>query len=158
MLETAAAVDAAGEIAAAADFLSIGTNDLTADVLGADRFASGEAATHDPCVLRAIARAGEAAADHDRVLEVCGEAASDPRLVALLIGAGVTELSVGAARVGETWERVAATDASEARRMLSEALDASGAAEVERLLAEAGHAGGQRGDGARRVLTVGRQP
>ena len=121
MLETTGAIDAAAEIAAEADFLSIGTNDLTADVLGSDRFAPGDAVPHDPRVLRAIARAGVAAAAHDRVLEVCGEAASDPRMIPLLIGAGVTELSVGAARVGETWERVAATDAADARRLLGDA-------------------------------------
>jgi phosphoenolpyruvate-protein kinase (PTS system EI component) len=157
MLETTGAIDAAAEIAAEADFLSIGTNDLTADVLGADRFAPGGTASHDPRVLHAIARAGEAAAAHDRVLEVCGEAASDPRMIALLIGAGVTELSVGAARVGETWERVAATDAVDARRLLGAAVGAADAPAVERLLGEAGHAVGQRGDGVRRVVSVGRQ-
>jgi phosphoenolpyruvate-protein kinase (PTS system EI component) len=157
MLETTGAIGAAAEIAAASDFLSIGTNDLTADVLGADRFAPGGTATHDPRVLRAIARAGAAAAAHDRVLEVCGEAASDPRMIPLLIGAGVTELSVGAARVGETWERVATTDAADARRLLGDAVEAAGALAVERLLGEAGDAGGERGDGVRRVVPVGRQ-
>jgi phosphoenolpyruvate-protein kinase (PTS system EI component) len=157
MLETTGAIDAAAENAAASDFLSIGTNDLTADVLEADRFAPGGTVAHDPRVLRAIARAGEAAAAHDRVLEVCGEAASDPRMIPLLIGAGVTELSVGAARVGETWELVAGTDARDARRLLGEAVEAADASAVERLLGQAGHAGGQRGDGVRRVVSVGRQ-
>ncbi len=157
MLETTGAIDAAGEIAAEADFLSIGTNDLTAAVLGTDRFAPGGAASHDPRVLRAVARAGEAAAAHGLVLEVCGEAASEPRMIPLLIGAGVTELSVGAARVGETWERVAATDSVTARRLLGDAVDAADADAVERLLGEAGYAGGQRGDGVRRVVSVGRQ-
>jgi multiphosphoryl transfer protein len=157
MLETTGAIDAAAEIAAEADFLSIGTNDLTADVLGSDRFAPGDAVPHDPRVLHAIARAGLAAAAHDRVLEVCGEAASDPRMIPLLIGAGVTELSVGAARVGETWERVAATDAADARRLLGDAVEAVGALAVERLLGEAGDAGGERRDGVRRVVPVGRQ-
>src|SRR4051794_19973567 len=157
MLETTGAIAAAAEIAAEADFLSIGTNDLTADVLGADRFASGGGASHDPRVLRAIARAGEAAATCHRVLEVCGEAASDPRMIPLLIGAGVTELSVGAARVGETWERVAATDAADARRLLGAAVEAADASAVERLLGEPGQAGGQRGDGVPRVVSVGRQ-
>jgi phosphoenolpyruvate-protein kinase (PTS system EI component) len=158
MLETVEAIDAADEIAAAADFLSIGTNDLTADVLGADRFAPGAAAVHDPRVLRAIARAGGAAAAHGRVLEVCGEAASNPRMVPLLIGSGVTELSVGAARVGETWERVAEVDTAEAERLAAAAANAPDAAAVERLLGQAGHAGGQRLDGAGRVLAVGREP
>jgi phosphoenolpyruvate-protein kinase (PTS system EI component) len=157
MLETADAIGAADEIAAAADFLSIGTNDLTADVLGADRFAPGATATHDPRVVRAIVRAGEAAAAHGRVLEVCGEAASDARMIPLLIGAGVTELSVGAARVGETWERVAAVDARDAARLVRAAANAPDAAAVERLLGQAGHAGGERLDGPGRIVPAGRQ-
>jgi phosphoenolpyruvate-protein kinase (PTS system EI component) len=158
MLETGGAIAAAGEIAAAADFLSIGTNDLTADVLGADRFSSGATEAHDPRVLRAIARAGAAAAAHGRVLEVCGEAASDARMIPLLIGSGVTELSVGAARVGETWARVAQTGAAAAARLAAEAAEAADAAAVERLLAESGYAGGERRDRAGRVVAVGREP
>jgi phosphoenolpyruvate-protein kinase (PTS system EI component) len=158
MLETVQAIDAADEIAAAADFVSIGTNDLTADVLGADRFAPGATATHDPRVVRALARAGEAAAAHGRILEVCGEAASDPRMIALLIGVGVNELSVGAARVGETWERVGGLDSAVARRLARAAASAPGAAAVERLLAQSGDAGGERFNGAGRVVAVGREP
>jgi hypothetical protein len=59
--------------------------------------------------------------------------------------------------VGETWERVASTDAAQARRLLGDAVEAADALAVERLLGEAGHAGGQRGDGVRRVVSVGRQ-
>ena len=51
MIETESAVEHAAELAAAADFLSIGTNDLTHAVLGTDRFATGAAAAHDPRVL-----------------------------------------------------------------------------------------------------------
>ncbi len=155
MIETADAVEAAGEIAAAADFLSIGTNDLTADVLGTDRFAPGEAVAHDPRVLACIAGVGEAARAHGRVVEVCGEAASDALMIPLLIGLGVTELSVGAARVAETHARVCALDAGVAETLARRALTAASAADVERLLGEAGHAAGERGNGARGVVAVG---
>jgi phosphoenolpyruvate-protein kinase (PTS system EI component) len=137
MIETAAAAEQSPAIAAAADFLSIGTNDLTADVLGVDRFAPGVMATHDPRVLRAIARVGAAARKHGRVLEVCGEAASDPRMVPLLVGLGVTELSVGAARVADTHAAVRALEG--ATELASAAVAADDVAQVERLLAEAGH-------------------
>lgn len=139
MIETAAAAARVDEIAAAADFLSIGTNDLTADVLGADRFAPGEVAAHDPRVLAQIAAVGEAAQARGRVLEVCGEAASDPRMIPLLVGLGVTELSVGAARVADTHAAVSALDAGAAARLARAAVAAAGPAEVERLLGEAGH-------------------
>ena len=155
MIETAAAADAANEIAAAADFLSIGTNDLTADVLGTDRFAPGEAVAHDPRVLGHIARVGTAARANGRVVEVCGEAASDPLMIPLLIGLGVTELSVGAARVAEAHARVCALDSTAAEELARRALAAGSAVDVERLLGQAGYAAGELGDGARGIVAVG---
>jgi len=139
MIETTAAAARADEIAAASDFLSIGTNDLTADVFGIDRFAPGASATYDPRVLAEIARVGEAAHAHGRVLEVCGEAASDPRMIPLLVGLGVTELSVGAARVAETHAAVGALDKNAAAALARAAVAAPDRAAVERLLGEAGH-------------------
>src|SRR5215208_8019540 len=158
MIETRAAVAAAGAIARAADFVSIGTNDLTADVLGADRFAPGAAAAHDPRVLAAIAAACDAAREAGRVVEVCGEAAGDPVLLPLLVGLGVGELSVGAARVGATRAAVRALDAAAAGRLARRALLASGPAEVAALVAEAGHAAAERLDGHRSVVAVGPEP
>ena len=78
MIETRAAVANAAAIAAAADFLSIGTNDLSHAVLGSDRFGGAAAAAHDPRVLAAMAATARAAAGARVVLEVCGEAASEP--------------------------------------------------------------------------------
>jgi phosphoenolpyruvate-protein kinase (PTS system EI component) len=101
MIETTAAVAEAAAIAAAADFLSIGTNDLSHAVLGSDRFGGGAAASAtDPRVLAAMAATARAAAAAGKTLEVCGEAASEPDAVPLLVGLGAGELSVGAARVG----------------------------------------------------------
>ena len=101
MIELPEAAEAAAEIAADVDFLSIGTNDLTHATLGTDRFAHGEAPAHDPRVLAHIAAHGEARRGRPEIpLEVCGEAASDPLTVPLLVGLGADELSAGAARVG----------------------------------------------------------
>ena len=158
MIETRAAVEAAPAIAAAADFVSIGTNDLTADVLGADRFRPGAAVAHDPRVLAAIAAACAAARDAGRVVEVCGEAAGDPVALPLLVGLGVRELSTGAARVGATRAAVRALDAAAARRMALAALAAPDAAEVASLVRQAGHAAAERLDGERPVLAVGPEP
>jgi phosphoenolpyruvate-protein kinase (PTS system EI component) len=162
MIETLQAAAGADAIAAAADFLSIGTNDLTAAALGADRFAPGGGATHDPRVLRLIARAARAAAGAGTFVEVCGEAASDPVLVPLLVGLGVAELSVGAARVGAVRDWVRALDAGACERAALRALDARdalAAAELGRaLLPQSGDAAGERFDGPRRVLAVGPQP
>jgi phosphoenolpyruvate-protein kinase (PTS system EI component) len=133
MIELPEAAEAASEIAAVCDFLSIGTNDLTHTTLGTDRFAHGEAPTHDPRVLRHIAAATRAAAAADIPLEVCGEAASDPLMVPLLVGLGANELSAGAARVGAVRAWVRALDYAEAQELARLALEASNAAEVEAL-------------------------
>ena len=157
MVETEAAVDRAGELAAAADFLSIGTNDLTHAVLGSDRFATGAAATHDPRVLARIAAVARAARAAGRVLEVCGEAASDPVLVPLLVGLGVDELSVGAARVSDVRALVRAVDRGRAQALAERALAAPHAAAVAALVDEAAEAAGESADGRRRVVAVGPQ-
>ena len=121
MIETETAVERVHEIAAASDFLSIGTNDLTHSILSTDRFAPGEAAAHHPRVLAAIGTIARTAAAHQRVLEVCGEAASNPIAMPLLLGLGVDELSVGAARVGAVRHWVRSLDYSRMRELAASA-------------------------------------
>jgi phosphoenolpyruvate-protein kinase (PTS system EI component) len=134
MIELPEAAEAASEIAAVSDFLSIGTNDLTHATLGTDRFGHGEAPAHHPRVLRHIAATARAAGAADIPLEVCGEAASDPLTVPLLVGLGANELSVGAARVGAVRAWVRALDHGETEELAGHALEAADAAEVERLV------------------------
>jgi phosphocarrier protein FPr/phosphocarrier protein len=97
MIETPAAAVMADRIAAEADFLSIGTNDLTQYTLAMDRGHPELAARLDalhPAVLRLIARTVDAAHQHGRRIAVCGGLASDPVAAPILIGLGVHELSV----------------------------------------------------------------
>jgi phosphoenolpyruvate-protein kinase (PTS system EI component) len=133
MIELPDAALAATEIAAGCDFLSIGTNDLTHTTLGTDRFAHGEAPAHDPRVLGHIASTAHAARAAGIPLEVCGEAASDPLTVPLLVGLGADELSVGAARVGALRAWIRALDHGECERLARRALKARDALEVEAL-------------------------
>ena len=133
MIELPEAALMANEIAAVCDFLSIGTNDLTHTTLGTDRFAHGNAPAHDPRVLGHIARSVEAAHAAGIPIEVCGEAASDPLTVPLLVGLGADELSVGAARVGSVRAWIRAMDGSAAATSARRALEAADAAAVERL-------------------------
>jgi phosphoenolpyruvate-protein kinase (PTS system EI component) len=135
MIETPRAAAAAFQLAADADFLSIGTNDLTHAVLGSDRFTAAEAVTHHPSVLRAIHRSVRAAHSERLPIEVCGEAASDARTLALLVGLGVDEVSVGAARVGPTREWVRALDQRDSRSAARSAVAAQTAGEVAALTA-----------------------
>jgi multiphosphoryl transfer protein len=134
MVESVAAVEAAGELAAAADFLSIGTNDLAHAAVGSDRFTAAATPVHDPRVLALVARTAAAAKAAGVPLEVCGEAASDPVAARLLIGLGVDELSVGAARVGRVRAWVRGLDHAAAQQAARDAL----ATEAEHLISTPG--------------------
>jgi phosphoenolpyruvate-protein kinase (PTS system EI component) len=134
MIETPAAVANVAAIAEHADFLSIGTNDLTASVLGADRFEANAAQAHDPRVLRAIASSVAAAHAAGIRLEVCGEAASDPIMLPLLVGLGTDEVSVGAARVGQVRDWIGRIHAGQSAGIARAALAMESCAEVEAAL------------------------
>lgn len=132
MIETPRAAENAPLIAEQSAFLSIGTNDLTAATLGADRFAANSARAYDPRVLRSIARSVAAAHDAGIALEVCGEAASDAVMLPLLVGLGVDEVSVGAARVGEVRGWIRGLDAEQAEAVGRSALTLDTPDEVAR--------------------------
>ncbi len=134
MIETPVAAERSPAIAQHSDFLSIGTNDLTASTLGADRFAANEARAHDPRVLRLISRSVESARQAGIPIEVCGEAASDPLMLPLLIGLGVEEVSVGAAQVAAVRDWVRRLDAGQATGLARAALAMQTAQDVERAL------------------------
>ena len=92
MIETREAVDCIDEIAATADFLSIGTNDLTASVLGETRAATERGL--EPAVRDAIERVVAAARRHGREITVCGELSAHEEGARWLVGIGVNALSV----------------------------------------------------------------
>jgi phosphoenolpyruvate-protein kinase (PTS system EI component) len=130
MIETPLAVENARELAKLSDFFSIGTNDLTASTLGADRFAANAARAYHPKVLRSIACTVEAAHIAGISVEVCGEAGSDPVMLPVLVGLGVDELSVGAARVGEVRRWIRRLNSAEAAAYANGALAMEDADEV----------------------------
>lgn len=103
MIELREAVAAADALARESAFFSIGSNDLTSQILGLDRrdpALTPELAAH-PTVLRAIAATVEAAHRYGRQVSVCGDAAAHPLVIPLLIGLGVDILSVAPAAVDE---------------------------------------------------------
>ncbi|MDG5766181.1 phosphoenolpyruvate--protein phosphotransferase [Balneolales bacterium ANBcel1] len=80
-----------------ADFLSIGTNDLTQYTLAVDRGNNLISSLYQPlhpAVLTFIAMSVEAGTKHDKPVAVCGELSSDPFAALVLIGLGVNELSM----------------------------------------------------------------
>jgi phosphoenolpyruvate-protein phosphotransferase len=132
MIETPEAAAAAPAISAVADFLSIGTNDLTQLVLGLDREQSQTAPALDIRVLRLIALTVRAAHAVHIPVDVCGEAASDPKAMPILVGLGVDELSVAPARVGQVRQWVREIDFAAVKKG------------SEKLLQQAGHANSER--------------
>lgn len=136
MIETPAAAMTADLIAAEADFLSIGTNDLTQYTLAMDRengaVASGVDAL-DPAVLRMIAMSCAGGAEHGRIVGVCGGLASDAVAIPLLLGLGVTELSVTPIFVPEAKALVRRLDLAACQALAATALELPSAAEIRAL-------------------------
>lgn len=139
MIETPATAFLAPDLAARADFLSIGTNDLTQYVMAADRGNERVAKLHDPrhpAVLRAIRQVVEATEGTDVWVGMCGEMAGDPALTELLVGLGLDELSMSAVTIPDIKARVANTESAVARTLAESALSASTKREVTELLTE----------------------
>jgi len=136
MVETPAAAMLADALSVEADFLSVGSNDLSQYVLAMDRGNPAVAARLDalhPAVLRLIAATVEGGAGRGRWTGVCGGMAADPLAVPILIGLGVTELSVPPSAVAETKERVRRTSLGAAQGLARVAMAADGAEAVRAL-------------------------
>ncbi|WP_426202300.1 phosphoenolpyruvate--protein phosphotransferase [Pseudomonas sp. TWP3-1] len=133
MIEVPAAALQAEQLAEHADFLSIGTNDLSQYTLAMDRDHAGLAARVDalhPALLRLIAMTCAGAAVHKRWVGVCGALASDPLATPVLIGLGVSELSVSPVQIGEIKDRVRQLHQAECQRLSHDLLKLSSAAAV----------------------------
>jgi len=99
MVETPAAVLVADRLAEVSDFLSVGTNDLVQYTLAVDRGNARLAARftpHHPAILRSLAEVRAAGRAAGIEVSVCGEMASDPLSIYLLLGLGYRVLSVAA--------------------------------------------------------------
>ncbi|HEY8492648.1 MAG TPA: phosphoenolpyruvate--protein phosphotransferase [Myxococcota bacterium] len=139
MIEVPSAALIADALARECDFFSIGTNDLTQYTLAVDR--GNEAIAHlyrplHPAVLRLIHDAARAAAHAGIPVSVCGEMASNPLAVPLLVGLGIEELSGTPRSVPVVKEIVRALDSAEVAEDARRALQAGTVAEVEAIACE----------------------
>jgi multiphosphoryl transfer protein len=114
MVEVESAAAGASAFPPAAGFFSVGTNDLTSEVLGIDRAdpRMSPALAADPRVLALLAQVTRAAAAAGIPVSVCGDAAADPAVLPLLLGLGIRAFSVGAARVPAVAAWVAGADSA----------------------------------------------
>lgn len=133
MIEVPSAALLAGQILASAQFASIGTNDLTQYTLAADRLVGAlapMASTWDPAVLQLVQATCLGAQAQDRPVAVCGEAASDPALAAVLVGLGVQSLSMTPRALGDVAAVLAAVTRTECEQAATFALTAQSAADA----------------------------
>jgi multiphosphoryl transfer protein len=141
MVEVPSAAIGADLFAPLVDFFSIGTNDLVQYTLAVDRLnpaLADLASPYQPAVLRLIARVTEAASGSRRPVAVCGEAAADPLLAPLLVGLGVTELSVAPGAIAPLRRALAGLGIDRCRELARAALQARSAAEVRRIAGQLG--------------------
>lgn len=137
MVELPSAVELADELAQAADFLSIGTNDLVQYMLAVDR--TNDAMAHlyqyyHPAVLRAVARVARAAQERKREISLCGDMAAEQRMTPFLLGIGLRCFSVDPHAIPALQRCIQTVHLDEARRQAQELLSLGTLREVaERL-------------------------
>ncbi len=133
MVEVPAAALRSRQLLAEVDFASLGTNDLAQYALAADR-QQGELGSlldpWQPAVLDLVATACAGAAQIGRPIGVCGEAAADPALAAVLVGLGVRSLSMAPVAVADVRALLADVDLSTCQRAAKAVAEAPSAADA----------------------------
>ncbi|NLI17594.1 MAG: phosphoenolpyruvate--protein phosphotransferase [Actinomycetales bacterium] len=121
------------------DFFSIGTNDLTQYAMAADRMSAPLAWLTDPwqpAVLRLIQLTAAAGSRHGKPVGVCGEAAADPLLACVLLGMGVTSLSMAYGAIAAVGVQLATVTMDQCVAAAEEVLACRSAAEAKAKAAE----------------------
>ena len=134
MVETPAAAIHADKVLAEVDFGSFGTNDLTQYVMASDRLdsrLSDMTSSWHPAVLRTIQIAASAAGNLIKPIGVCGEAAANPYLAAVLLGLGVNSLSMAPSAISEVRGFLSTVDLATCQVAAHRAISAISAEEAE---------------------------
>lgn len=140
MIEVPAAVYMADELAREADFLSVGSNDLTQYVLAVDRTNARVADIFDvfnPAVLRALAQTAQAARRSNISVALCGEMAGDPLSAVILVGLRYHELSMSGASLGRVKRALGAFSQSECEALAQAALGCESGPAVVQMMRDA---------------------
>jgi phosphoenolpyruvate-protein phosphotransferase (PTS system enzyme I) len=125
MVEVPAAAIRAADLLVHTDFMSIGTNDLAQYTLASDRMAGELADLLDPwqpALLDLIRMTAEAGQRVGKSVGVCGEAAASASLAPILVGLGVTSLSMSSSAVADVRDALAAVTLAQCQQMAEEAL------------------------------------
>jgi phosphoenolpyruvate-protein phosphotransferase (PTS system enzyme I) len=137
MIETPAAVVLFDRLIEKADFVSIGSNDLTQYLLAAERSAidlDEDYSIHHPAVLRTIRQLVLLSTAAAKRLSVCGEAAGDPESACLLAGLGVRQLSMSPVRAARVRQILRSASIERLGQLAQRALECATTGEVRMLL------------------------
>ena len=140
MIEVPSAVYIAPELAKEADFLSVGSNDLTQYLLAVDRTNSRVADMFDgfhPAILRALEITSRAGTNAKIPVALCGEMAGDPLAAVLLVGLGFKELSMSSAALAQVKRALGAFSSKECQSLAQQALAMESGVEVLHIIAQA---------------------
>jgi len=133
MVETPSAALIADQLAKEVDFFSIGTNDLIQYCLAVDRGNEHIANLYEPlhpAVLRALSMVCKAARERGITVSMCGEMAGDPLYTLILLGLGITELSMNPSGIPRVKRILRQVDRSVSEEILEELLDLPTAREI----------------------------
>ncbi len=139
MIEVPSAAVIADVLATEVDFFSIGTNDLVQYTMAADRMNEHVAWLSDyfqPPVIRLIANVAKAAKEHGKWVGMCGEMAGDSLATPLLVGLGLTELSMNGRSVPVVKHLVRQLDIKQAKEWANQVLTLRTTAEIKKKLEE----------------------
>lgn len=134
MVETAAASLMADVFAKEVDFFSIGTNDLTQYTMSCDRGnekISYLYSTFNPAVLRSIKRVITCGREAGIMVGMCGEAASDPMMIPLLLAFGLNEFSMSSSAILQSRKMITNYSVAELQAVADKAMSFVTAKEVE---------------------------
>ena len=139
MVETAAASLMADAFAKEVDFFSIGTNDLTQYTMSVDR--GNDKASYlysplNPAVLRSIRHIIQCGRKEGIMVGMCGEAASDPLMIPLLLAFGLNEFSMSASAVLNARKLITGYSIAELQSIADQAMSFVTAGEVEAYMRE----------------------
>jgi phosphotransferase system enzyme I (PtsI) len=137
MIEIPAAAYTADLLAREVDFFTIGTNDLIQYCLAVDRADERVSMLYEPLhpsILRVIVMVRRAAARQRIPVSLCGEMASDPALLTLLVGLGLTEFSMTPGAIGVARQVLSEVRSDDLRALARRVLRLPTVEEIEREL------------------------
>lgn len=139
MVEIPSTAMMADTFAKEVDFFSIGTNDLIQYTMACDRMSEKISylyQPYNPAILRMVRNVVNAANAEGKWAGMCGEMASDPIAIPLLLGIGLHEFSMSATAVLPSRLQIANLSKSEIEQAIDEVLNLSTADEVEQYVKE----------------------